>query len=301
MGKGKTGQVKAGFARLLEEAICTTTIPGFSYAFLERDHPLGFGYPERVDTSGCGIIFIGDSHTICSRGLLRLTSWAMANDLEGNEHHAPEFLRVTTIGNPDETDSKLYGCGCFYEVLVYNAIFMTGSWESWKTEIPARKELDQAFRFLSHTYGLPVYKNHLTYEQLGAKEISDTDFEDTLIYAAEENKKRILEYRANQRTYRLFQKGEIVTWNPDVPPWDREEIEGPVGQESYEVKDVEFIPDYCNCGLGEDTFAEMHAKHRCNLHRRFWNNHHQILTVSVKGIDTKLTGAYFDPSVKFAY
>lgn len=301
MGKGKTGQVKAGFARLLEDASCTTTIPEFSHTFLEYYHPLGFDYPESVNLSGGGIIFIGDNLRICSRALIRLMSWAMANDLDGEEHHQPEFLRITILESADKVKSNPLECGIFYEVCISNCVYMTGTFESWKDDFDARKELEQVFRFLSHVYGLPVYKNLVTYEQLAVKEKSYDTFEDILIDGLATNKDQVLEYRALQKTYRMFKKRELVTWNPDVIPYEREEVEGSVGQESYEIKDTELIPDYCSCGLGDDVSPFMHPKTRCNIRRRSWNGHHQLLTISIKGVDTKISGAYFDTASKFAY
>ena len=62
------------------------------------------------------------------------------------------------------------------------------------------------------------------------------------------------------------------------------------------VQDVETVPNYCSCGLGnEKTFPViMHPEGKCHLRRRHEMLHNQSVTIELGGYKRKSTGYYLE-------
>lgn len=292
MEKRLSDPAKRGFVRLLEEASRSTKIRGLKYANLNQ-HPFSFKIPANMHLAFVGIP--GSSEfTNC---FARLVAEKMTNGFLGGNNEV-SFIRICKVqcSHFDRSREDVY-----YEVGVRGTLFMTGGC-TYYSGSGEYSEIECLISFLSKIYQVPVYRNdiplnnyHLQ-EKLLMKDLNDSwqDFEE-----------RVNNWWEKQKSYRIFKIGDSVKWNPDVSSAPTflggfEQTFKISPHQRYEILDVEQIPNYCSCGIGEEQWICLHPEYRCHLRKRHEAAHHQIVTVNIGGQDHKMSGYYFDTNNLFS-
>ncbi len=281
MENSKTGQVRRGFARLLKEASCLSSLSGFKYADLESWHPFNLKIPKSLSLKYIG--YMGDYD--CYAALIRLVSREFMYILERHSKEEVKFLRITTAhSSHDYLDQQVI----YYEVGIRNSLFMVGGC-GYQDKPNFYTPLEDVFSCLSHIYELPVHRNRISLHDY-------LQYEDRLSKALDlewqANSKYFERWVAKQKTYHQFKVGDKLTWNPDVrekPCWFRDKS---WRSANLVVRGVKNIPMTCNCGLGDNAPIYLHPLELCNLARIHEAAHTQLLDLG--NFMNNVSGYYFD-------
>ena len=274
-----------GFVELLIECCTMQSIPGFTCTLLPH-HPFGLRYGQR----NLGIVFVGNGATEESlRGFVRLIGWEISNQCLGS-HHPVELLRVIRVPRyGQEMPTPKYDL--YYEVGVGCHLYMAGGWNYYSTASKGAHQLEELFRFLSHTYGVPV--NQYDANSRHAQYLED-EFPQVLDDSYRESERiwdRDLKEQVNWTT---FSTGQRVTFTDKGYVTIKYSFSGALpATQTFVVENVETVPDYCSCGLGDSkSFIVSFHPERCNLRRRHEMTHHQLVTVRLGEKAKKVTGFY---------
>lgn len=293
MNKGKTDKNAAkGFASLLIEASCATSIPGFFAVTLDthpfyNQMPIGRGRDMPFES----IVLMDGGTEPSVRGITRLIGWQLTNQCLGGAMPA-NFLRITSIqAEPDVANKHVF----YYEVGVGGELYMAGSCTDYSGGGKVgMQHMEDLFSFLSATYSLPVRREDITFERFNPK---SAEMARAVVASAQSLEQRTEQWFARQRSRRHFNVGDKVTWNPNTRSYRPYNI--PVSlawpdATEYEVMDVETVPLRCTCGLGDRAWIVWHPEGRCNLRAVHEAAHMQIVIIVIDGEPRRFSGYNFD-------
>ena len=285
----------SGFSQLLIESCTNEAISGFTCAFLEK-HPLGLQVPVASGISlSTEVCFVGQGETDVSvRGITRLVAWEIAHQCLGG-HNPVRFLRVI---HAKDSEPPYTAADFYYEIGVGYRHYMTGGCnDSGGEGKSGARKMHALMLFLSQMYGITVNKYNTRPEE---HRFMRYELWKLLKQQHDECSEMWRQKQQQQEGWPQYQVGHLAKLTEEglrhfVGCSHDEQLKEQAKQPLL-VQDVETVPNYCSCGLGnEKTFPViMHPEGKCHLRRRHEMLHNQSVTIELGGYKRKSTGYYLE-------